>query len=201
MGWPAVNRNTIRLIAAGILIFPAVALAAERTSAQPQWYEIVGGVLALPATLLGLAYSYALIRKTRIESRKLELEIREKEIALKGESSLSEKEHRENVGAAIRDSLVASILLRFALMFVVLQLWSVVQGIFGSLLTGTYLGLHALDIVGDPGRISELILFGSMQLPRIATWIIVLTLGIPLLREISGYLGVGWLGILKKREP
>lgn len=182
------------------ILFPSVALAAEEATKQPQWYEIVGGVLAIPATLIGLAYSYVLIRKTRTESRKLELEIREKEIALKGDTTVSEQEHRENIGAAIRDSLVASILLRFALMYVVLQLWSVVQGVFGSLVTGTYVGLQAFGVVSDFRGTPEFILFGLTQLPSLVTWAIVLTLGIPLLREISGYLGVGGLGIFRKRD-
>jgi hypothetical protein len=43
------------------------------------WWQVVTGILAIPAALLGLFYSYFLIRKTRLEARKLELDIREKE--------------------------------------------------------------------------------------------------------------------------
>ena len=85
-------------------------------------------------------------------------------------------------------------------MYVVLQLWSVVQGVFGSLITGTFVGLQALDLVSDVQGVPTLILFGLTQLPSLVTWAIVLTLGIPLLREISGYLGVSGLGILRKSE-
>jgi hypothetical protein len=45
----------------------------------PTWYEQASGILAIPITIIGAAYSYVLIKKTRLEVRKTELEIREKE--------------------------------------------------------------------------------------------------------------------------
>lgn len=45
------------------------------------WWQVGAGVLSIPATLLGLAYTWALIRKTKLESRKIQLEIVEKEAA------------------------------------------------------------------------------------------------------------------------
>src|SRR5579864_3199307 len=51
-------------------------------SEPPQWYEVVTGVIAIPAGLLGLVYAHAVYQKTKRESRKLDLEIAEKEVAI-----------------------------------------------------------------------------------------------------------------------
>ena len=59
------------------LLLPATVYAAE--SKAPQWYEITTGILAIPAAIIGLAYSFILIRKTRHEVKKTELEILEKQ--------------------------------------------------------------------------------------------------------------------------
>jgi hypothetical protein len=62
-----------------ILILQTVADTAKQVGGGHAWYQIAAGVLAIPATILGIAYSYLLIGKTRLEARKTELEIQEKE--------------------------------------------------------------------------------------------------------------------------
>ncbi len=74
------NEKLLILIAG--CFFSSVLMAEDNLPKSPEWYEVIGGILAIPAAVLGLAYSYILIRKTRLESRKTELEIREKELAL-----------------------------------------------------------------------------------------------------------------------
>ena len=56
-------------------LYPQFA-AAETAEKVHQWYEVVGGILAIPVAIFGLAYSYILLTKTRLEVRKTELEIR-----------------------------------------------------------------------------------------------------------------------------
>lgn len=183
------------------LIPPSLGLAAEAAPKEPEWYELVAGILAIPATLIGLAYSYVLIKKTSIESRKLSLEVQEKEILLSKDKTLSKHDHERIIGTVIRDSIVASILLRFALMYVVLQLWGLVVGVFGAVLTGAVLGLQSLDVIRDFNDFLSFLIFGLTQIPTIITWLIIVSLGVPLLREISGYLGVSGLGIFRRKGP
>jgi hypothetical protein len=45
---------------------------------SPQWYDKVVGIIGIPAAAIGCAYAYLLIKKTRLESQKLELELEEK---------------------------------------------------------------------------------------------------------------------------
>lgn len=59
-------------------------------SAQPHWWQIATGILAIPAAIIGLVYSYALVKKTRLEAVKIELEIREKQSQI---SNLTSEAH------------------------------------------------------------------------------------------------------------
>src|SRR5260221_7123073 len=77
--------NTIVLLLFALQEELKKAVPAQLPAHPPEWWEIVTGVLAIPAAILGLAYSYVLIQKTRYETPKLQaetekiaLEIREK---------------------------------------------------------------------------------------------------------------------------
>ena len=83
----------------------------------PAWYEVVVGVIAIPAALVGLAYSYVLVRKTRLESRKTEPEIREKELQLGSAPGPSEAAARL-AEPLIQAQRVQFLILRFLLMYV-----------------------------------------------------------------------------------
>lgn len=190
----------ILLLSSFPLIMPAIAFAQSKAAKSPQWYEVAAGVLAIPATLIGLAYSFVLIRKTSIESRKLKLEIREKEREFSEDNIETSEEHARAVGAAIRDSLVASILLRFALMYVVLALWGMISNVFGTIVSGAIISLEAFKLLDFTSSGFGYFFWMISQIPQIVGWIIVLALGIPLLREISGYLGVSGLGIFSRKR-
>ena len=45
--------------------------------APPQWWEIIVGIISVPASIVGLVYSIILIQKTRLETQKTRLEILE----------------------------------------------------------------------------------------------------------------------------
>src|SRR5258708_32839631 len=81
--------NTIVLLLFALQEELKKAVPAQFPAHPPEWWEIVTGVLAIPATILGLAYSYVLIQRTRYEipkiqaeTEKLALEIREKQDGL-----------------------------------------------------------------------------------------------------------------------
>jgi len=48
-------------------------------STPHQWWEIIVGILSIPAAIIGLFYTFVLIKKTLLEARKTKLEILEKE--------------------------------------------------------------------------------------------------------------------------
>ena len=55
-----------------LFLFGAVA------SPPPQWWQVWQGILAIPAVVVGLVYSWLLIQKCRLEISKLKTEIAEK---------------------------------------------------------------------------------------------------------------------------
>jgi hypothetical protein len=71
------------------------ALAAQQAATGndgEEWYKIATGIIAIPAALLGVLISWNMVRKTRLETRKLQLEIDDRERTLvetsKGESDV-----------------------------------------------------------------------------------------------------------------
>jgi len=77
------SRRHRALILACLFLIQAVIRAADDPSKPLEWWQVGAGIIALPAGILGLLFSYYQIQKTRLESRKLELELQEKERELR----------------------------------------------------------------------------------------------------------------------
>jgi hypothetical protein len=58
-----------------LLLFPATALATDQAVKPLDWWQVVTGILAVPAAILGLFYSFFQVQKTRLETHKLELHL------------------------------------------------------------------------------------------------------------------------------
>jgi hypothetical protein len=181
-----------------LLLIPRLAHAAEDAAKSPQWYEVAAGILAIPAAVLGLAYSYILIKKTRLEARKTELEIREKEGRL-GELSVEEKKvATEIIEPLVADRVWKYIILRFALMYISLKLWSIVSSLYNTVLGGAALGAQQiLDVNIDDESWVIWILFPLLKLPDLVTWLIIIGIGWPLFRDINSYLNINVKKFLK----
>lgn len=80
----------------------------------PQWWEVIVGILAIPATAIGLIYSWILIQKTTLEAQKIKLEILEIENKLR-----ATKEPSSNLllfpNKVLKDSKSKSALQKFLL--------------------------------------------------------------------------------------
>lgn len=172
-------------------LLPSVVLASESTPRTPQWYELVGGVLAIPAAVLGLAYSYILIKKTRLESRKTELEIREKEEALEALPEEEQSKARELVAPIIEEKSGKYLILRFVLMYVTLQLWGLITSAFSFVAGGVFLGAQKLTegTMTDNDWIMW-IFYAILNIPKIVTWLIIIGIGWPLFKDLNDYLNL-----------
>jgi hypothetical protein len=60
-------------------LFYTKLILAQASGVATPWWQLITGILAIPAALLGLVYTYRLYQKTHLEMRRLELEIIEKE--------------------------------------------------------------------------------------------------------------------------
>jgi hypothetical protein len=178
----------------------AVLLDGGNVPSPPQWYEQVSGILAIPVTIIGVAYSYVLIKKTRLEATKTELEIREKQIAL-------EKEQPSPVpsAAAVSSShafsfAIGSLLLRYVLLQLILSLSGIVRQPLNYLFKGLGYGVFfCLGKVMPGNNIGEAIGWGIVQLGGVADtilyWIIFFLLGWPLFKDILVFFGVSSRGM------
>jgi hypothetical protein len=166
------------------------AFAGGEEPKTPQWYDVVVGIIAIPSAIVGLVYSVALIRNTRLESEKAKLEIEEKRKALNNETTTTGIDPKHLIEPIIQANQVQLIILRFILLYVVLSLWSLVDSAYNLLTVGTYLGLQTLNERMLEGKFVQIILFIFTKLPEIGEWTIKIGLGIPIFKDISQILGI-----------
>jgi len=203
------NRVKFKIILASILVLfvlslPVVCLAEGQarapTSPEPKhWWEIVGGIVAIPVALIGVVYSYVLIRKTRLESRKMELEICEKEQAIAKVIGERSEEVQRLIRPLIESKNVQFLLLRFVIMFLLVEGWALVEKGFQLLLGGMYLGISSFTDtkILDENLWVLIPLFVVAKLPQIGYWIVFVALGWPLFRDVNEILGLNLKDIFK----
>jgi small-conductance mechanosensitive channel len=141
----------------------------------------------VPAGVLLIVNSYVVIKRTQLESQKFELEIREKEQELAGA-------HEEG-GTSRINQLVAQpipegrrvqeILLRAIVLFLVLQVWSLFQIIFGAVTNGIGFGLSSITTRSPSSDIIMAIIVSVLaRLPAVGYWLVFFALGGPLLTDM-----------------
>lgn len=173
-----------------LLILPHFAFAVSTMQKEPHWWEAVGGILAIPAAVLSLAYSYLLIKKTRLEAQKTELEIHEKEIELRKVTAGQSETTRQMIAPIIQSKQAQYLILRFVLLYVVLQLWSLVTSAWSMLVSGTIIGFQQVKTLPDFKNWWLIFLFLITSLPQAVTWVIVIGIGWPLMKDINTFLNV-----------
>lgn len=164
-----------------------------------QWWQAAGGILAIPTTLIGIAYSFVLIYKSRIEAtkmqlemRKIQLEIREKEDALGNATGGDER-----LESFAQETRIRSIILRFIALYLILNFWGIVARLFEGAVEGTLFGLfniyperlHWLEVwsIGDVQHIGVWIV---LQIPQVLYWVLLIAVGWPLFRDTNELLGL-----------
>ena len=181
----------------GIYLF-AVALAAASVSSfaladearAPTWYEYIVGVIGIPAALIALVYSYLLIKKTRLETRKIELEIQAQGSQVQ-KALQSQPDEVRNLLAPFTASRVSQYLvLRFVLLYLILKLWDLVTEIYDFLIGGVALGADKIWHLDFDNSGYMPMLFVLNELPRIGYWAIFFTIGWPLFKDINSLLGL-----------
>jgi hypothetical protein len=193
---------------------------------QLQWWEIVSGIIAIPVSLISLAYSYALIKKTRIETRKAEvdivkaqaeiekttfdvqktqLEIIEKkktlpEAALPFSAAFSEL--ASTTASRVNEAqLVNLLILRFVVFSVTVSLISAVWNPLSQLTVAAtfYLSSRFLNGMVD-SEIRNIIVIGAQALLYVVYGAVIFVVGIPVLKDVNRYLGINFPGVRLKRR-
>jgi hypothetical protein len=176
--------RTLVILGLTLIAFPSIAAEPPK---QPQWYEIATGVLAIPAALIGLAYSYLLLKKTRLESRKTELEIAEKERALAEVRDTSQV--ATQVIQSSENRLLLLLLLRFVVLYLLLQGWGLVEDFFELVFAGIFVGAQKLFSLSFNGW--EVVPLVALQkLPKVVYWLFFFGLGWPLFKDVNRAMGI-----------
>ncbi len=193
---------------------------------QLHWFEIVTGVLGIPAALIGLAYSYVLIRKTRLEAVKAELEIEEKRRSLAEPGAPADQPattagaqpsfriHAEagarqvvNLSFDPQDRAIQLVILRFILLYLLLQGWRLLATTIRVGVGGGFLGLAKLfgwSTSIDFDKLSwwqQALAYGVVSFEDVIYWALFLLLGIPLIRDLNRILGITMKNFWKKEPP
>jgi hypothetical protein len=176
----------------------SILVAADQATNLP-WWQVVTGALGIPATLITIYGGWRLSQKTRLESQKLQLELREKE-----REAAAEQASPEGAGDATRQlaritpaSVVAigDIVTRFVIFYLALSLWGLIEALIFPL--WSYL-VDKLDLYGSS---SEVLTIGVryvnviIDLPR---YVIFFLLGWPLLVDIARQLGLSPLDLIRR---
>lgn len=166
-------------------------------AASEAWYKVATGIIGIPAAVVALAIAVKVLRKTTLESRKLELEIVEKQKILSQEFA---KQGLQDIAKPIGDSQRALLLVvRFAVLELTLRLWGFVPAAFAKLTGSAPLVLYFIG--GDQIEQS----FDSRSAPVVSAiaataaislaldvvyWSIVFGFGWPLLKDTCRFLGI-----------
>jgi hypothetical protein len=180
--------------ACGPLQVPAV--EQSNNGQQPQWWEVASGIVAIPVALMGLAYSYILIKKTNLESKKIQLEIVEKQSKLK-DKKVNESEKSHLVATAlVENQLAFNIILRFILLNLIYSIWEYVTRGYNILIQGLSIAMNIAAANYHTSFSESFLIFSYVLgniltfLPQIGSLMIFLGLGWPLFKDVNRLLGI-----------
>lgn len=178
-----------------ITFFSAAVFAGpESVDAVPKpvfWWEIAAGIIAIPAGILGLYYTFHLAQKVRLETRKLERELAEKE-----PTQLSTTNLAPPITPKTQDYVI-----RFIILEVAVRGWSLIVGIFSPFIVVASQALRDLDIYKDSHLLGKLAQTTAVTYATGAGyWVLFLLIGVPLLKDISKDLGMSLGGLMRRNN-
>jgi hypothetical protein len=175
-------------------ILPAVASATGLGPDAEPWYKIASGIIGIPASLIALMIAYRLFRKTNLESRKLELEISEKQRQLQNIPEVIGSEAIKSLATLALGQRLSIVILRFVILELTLRIWDFVPTIVNYIALAAA-SAAALLLVDSDSHIAP---FGLLAVAPIAIrlpfdvvyWFIVFGFGWPILRDACSILGI-----------
>jgi hypothetical protein len=186
--------------ALGVAVFCGGAGPAAPATASnpPHWWEIGAGILAIPTAILGLVYSYALIRKTNLEVRKTELENRKLEREVIGREKdygiQQDAEFGDQILAILRPSIESRtgtlLMVRFIVFVMITSMIGMLDSVFEFAATAA-IALVATIVPHAEENWGLLVPLALIRnFPRIASAIIIIFFGLPLFRDANRFLGI-----------
>jgi hypothetical protein len=186
-------------------LLSSVLAAADDAATEPAWYTTVAGILAVPAAMITAVGSWYLVKKTRRETRRLDLEIIEKERAL-GQAQADA--NVTAVATIVAEPVFAArraqdVILRFILLYLVSQVWGVVVTIFAAASNGIELATRANRFDADPNVPATVASILISAVPNVGYWLLFVALGWPLLMDLLNVLRIStpaWVNTKQTRR-
>src|SRR5262245_53356504 len=126
-----------------MLLNVSIFLAEAAPATPPQWWQVATGILAIPAAMIGLIYSWFLVQKTRLETKKLASEIATQ--AKKASAApVSGQEIVLPTREAVIQATVPLLLLRYVLLHLLWSIWGYFSGVVSLGFQGIGFALYAL---------------------------------------------------------
>jgi hypothetical protein len=173
------------------LVFPAAAIAQQTASPSgEEWYKVVTGVIAIPAAILGVIISWNMVRKTRLETRKLQIDIDEKQkVLLSGEMDKATQLIAEPFSDNQRALLI---IIRFVLLELTLRIWNFIPDVVQSIIGFAGAGFLFLFHGGGTGAVVIAAIMPQIlnSVLSIVYWIIVFGFGWPLFKDTCSFLNI-----------
>ncbi len=180
-----------------------IAFLDDAVPKAPHWWEIVTGILAIPAAIIGLRYTYQLTQKTRLEITKTELEIEEKRRTL--------GEHQE-VQSPIQapswqgSKITEFLILRFIILYLFTRLWGLAEDIVRNVFRGgAYLIVEGLNLEKPldnltNGNVGMYSFVAASKIPDVLYWLFTFALAWPLFKDVNRALGLKFVDYLPWRK-
>jgi hypothetical protein len=155
------------------------------------WWQVATGILAIPAAVIGLIYTYRLSTKTRLESRKLQLEILEKEGKTPElEAGVIKQEDLSKSRTAIA-ARTQDFIIRFIILYLTLVGWDLIRSAmlpFENASIAWLINTYHINTSNNWFAIFWLSLIS--QIGDFGRWLVYILLGWPLLSDIARSLGL-----------
>ena len=163
------------------------------------WWQIITGILAIPAAIIGLVYTYRLSKKTRLESRKLELEIIEKESQSQKSKSTTTKKKNALGSSQIIAARIQDFVIRFIIFYLTLVGWGLIASLIKPLenaLIAWLITAYQLDVSTNWLNIFWLSMIN--EIGTLGEWLIYILIGWPLLSDITKLFDLQIPGFLRR---
>jgi hypothetical protein len=186
---------SIGVVLLAVLLAPAALAAEDGTTPTggEEWYKAATGILAIPAALLGIIISWNMVRKPRLETRKLQLEIDERQEALAKGGTEEFKAHL--IAAPFSENQRAIlIIIRFVLLELTLRIWNVVPEAIASIITVIGMGILLVTGFGAQGMATTVTFSLAPVVLKIMFDIVYLIIlfgfGWPLFKDTAAFLNI-----------
>lgn len=192
-GWNIANHTAFL----EVLLQVPLPEAATDTESLP-WYEIITGIIAIPAALIALPYAYLLIGKTRLESEKTELEKQKTKLEIIEKkhqlSQLGELNPEQSKAIKVithnQDNRIALLLIvRFIVIYLLLSAWGLFEDGFNLIFTSAIIGVQQVFSLGLSGW-SVIPIVIVQNIPKVVYWILFFALAWPLFKDANAFLGI-----------